>query len=123
MVVHDKKLELIRQELLERKRELDALLAQRTHETTDQEAAGKDAGDQALSSTLEILNKSLQDNEYDEYNRIVQALSKIDDGTYGICIDCNEPIQEKRLKYYPNAARCLVCQEMYEDSLNTTIGE
>jgi DnaK suppressor protein len=118
MVAHDKKLELIRKELVERKQELDALLAQRTHETNDQEAAGKDPGDQASSSTLEILNKSLQDNEFDEYNRIVQALTKIDDGTYGICIDCNEPIPEKRLKYYPNAARCLVCQEMYEDSVN-----
>jgi DnaK suppressor protein len=121
MVAHDKKLEVIRKELVERKQELDALLAQRTHETTDQEAAGKDAGDQASSSTLEILNKSLQDNEYDEYNRIVHALTKIEDGTYGICIDCNEPIPEKRLKYYPNAARCLVCQEMYEDSVNAPV--
>jgi DnaK suppressor protein len=122
MVTHDKKLGLIRKELLERKYELDAILAQRTHESNDQEA-GKDPGDQALSSTLEILNKSLQDNEYDEYNRIVQALGKIDDGTYGTCIDCNEPIPEKRLKYYPNAARCLVCQEMYEDTVNAPSSE
>ena len=121
MAAQDKKLELIRTELLERKQELDILLAQRTHETNDPEAAGRDAGDQASSTTLEILNKSLQDNEYDEYNRIVQALTKIDDGTYGICIDCNEPIPEKRLKYYPNAARCLVCQEMYEDTLNAPV--
>ncbi len=117
MVVVDKKLALIRKELLERKLELDLLLSQRAHETNDQEA-GKDPGDQALSSTLEILNKSLQDNEYEDYNRIVQAIAKIDDGTYGICIDCNEPIPERRLKYYPNAARCLVCQEMFEDAIN-----
>ena len=117
-MIVDKKLALIRQELLERKQELDLLLSQRAHEPNDQEA-GKDPGDQALSSTLEILNKSLQDNEYEDYNRIVQALAKIDDGTYGICIDCNEQIPEKRLKYYPNATRCLVCQEMFEDAVNT----
>jgi len=122
MMVGNKKLESIRQELLERKYELDGLLSQRAHETNEQEA-GKDAGDQALSSTLETLNKSLQDNEYEEYHRIVQALAKISDGTYGTCIDCNEPIPEKRLKYYPNAARCLVCQEMYEDSLESSSGE
>lgn len=122
MTMMDKRLEFVRQELLERKQELDQALAQRVHETTEQEA-GKDVGDQALSSTLETLNKSLQDNEYEEYNRIVQALVKIDDGSYGICIDCNEPIPERRLKYYPNAARCLVCQEMYEDSLNAVSGE
>jgi DnaK suppressor protein len=122
MVAIDKKLELVRQELLARKYELDRILSQRAHETNEQEA-GKDAGDQALSSTLETLNKSLQDSEFEEYNRIVQALSKIDDGTYGICIDCNEPILERRLKYYPNAARCLVCQEIYEDNLGNPTGE
>lgn len=122
MVAIDKKLELIREELLARKYELDRILSQRAHETNDQEA-GKDAGDQALSSTLETLNKSLQDSEFDEYNRIVHALSKIEDGTYGICIDCNEPIPERRLKYYPNAARCLVCQEIYEDNLGASTGE
>lgn len=38
MVVVDKKLALIRKELLERKQELDLLLSQRAHETNDQEA-------------------------------------------------------------------------------------
>jgi DnaK suppressor protein len=110
-----KKLEEVRKELVTRKHELDRLLSQRSHENAEPEA-GKDIGDQAMSSTLETLNKSLQDSEFEEYNRIVQALTKIDDGTYGICIDCNEPIPERRLKYYPNASRCLACQEAYEDS-------
>ncbi len=37
------------------------------------------------------------------------------DGTYGICIDCCQPISEKRLKSYPNATRCLSCQEVVEE--------
>jgi DnaK suppressor protein len=75
----------------------------------------QDPGDQALSSTMEALKLSFQDTEMEECNRIVLALKKIDDGTYGICADCSAPIAEKRLKSYPNAARCLMCQEMFEE--------
>jgi DnaK suppressor protein len=116
MTLVNKKLEEIREDLLVRKYELEQLLAQQAHERVDQEA-GKDIGDQAMSSTMETLNKSLQDNELEEYNRIVRAIAKIDEGTYGTCIDCNESIPERRLKYYPNASRCLACQEAYEDSI------
>jgi DnaK suppressor protein len=114
MVNISKKLEAVRQELLERKRILDEQLSQRSFETAD--TTGKDPGDQALTSTMENLQRSLQDTEFEEYNRLTQALEKIDEGSYGVCADCGELIQEKRLKFYPNAARCLACQELYEDS-------
>ena len=39
----------------------------------------------------------------------------IEDGTYGECVDCHNPISEKRLKSFPNATRCLVCQEAFEE--------
>ncbi len=31
-----------------------------------------------------------------------------------LCIDCDEPVQPGRLKAKPNAARCIVCQGLYE---------
>lgn len=74
-----------------------------------------DVGDQVQSLSMETLSIALQDSEVDEFNRIVQALQKINDGTYGICIDCGEPISEKRLTSYPNASRCLACQELNEE--------
>jgi DnaK suppressor protein len=114
MVHINKKLEAVRQELLARKQTLDEQLSQRSFESAD--TTGKDPGDQALTSTMENLQRSLQDSEFEEYNRITQALEKIDEGSYGICADCNELIPERRLKFYPNAARCLACQELYEDS-------
>lgn len=84
-----------------------------TEKITDDQV--QDPGDQALSSTMENLRTSLQDTELQEFKRIEQALKKIDDGTYGICIDCGGDISEKRLNSYPNAARCLRCQEAFED--------
>ena len=39
------------------------------------------------------------------------ALRRIDDGSYGLCMDCEEEINLKRLTAVPWAARCIACQE------------
>jgi DnaK suppressor protein len=38
------------------------------------------------------------------------ALGRIADGTYGVCMDCGEPINERRLIALPWAEHCIVCQ-------------
>ena len=43
------------------------------------------------------------------------ALARLDAGTYGFCIDCGKPINEERLSFRPEAARCLGDQQAYED--------
>ena len=108
-------LESVKKTLLQRKIELERELTQLSQEKFS-DGQVQDPGDQALSSAMESLKVSLQDTEREEYNRILQALEKIDDGTYGICEDCGQPISEKRLTSFPNAARCLVCQEAYEEN-------
>ncbi len=40
---------------------------------------------------------------------IEAALKRIDDGTYGLCRDCDEPINPKRLEFDPTALRCIDC--------------
>jgi len=100
--------------LLERKLELEEVLADLSSEGGE-DPQGQDLGDQALSSSMESLRQSLQDTEHAEYRMILEALQSIDEGTYGICIDCDNKISEKRLKYYPNASRCIVCQEALEE--------
>jgi len=108
-----KQFEEVKNALLERKKELDTELA----ELYSQKVTGEvqDIGDQASSSSLETLKISLQDAELEEYNRILKAIEMIEDGTYGTCYDCSQPISEKRLKLYPNATRCLICQEQLEE--------
>lgn len=108
-----KELEAIKDELLKRKHELDQKLTQLNEKVTDEREM--DPADQAASSTMEQLKNSFQSTELDEYRNIGIALEKIAEGTYGICVDCGEPIQDKRLKLYPNASRCLRCQEAMEE--------
>ena len=42
------------------------------------------------------------------------ALKKMDEGTYGRCETCEEPIHVQRLKAHPFAVRCTRCQEAWE---------
>ena len=109
-----KELIQIQKELQSRKIELEQDLVQSYSEKFSDDQV-QDPGDQALSSTMESLRSSLQDTRIDEFNRIVKALKMIEAGTYGICVDCELPISEKRLKMYPDATRCLACQEAFEE--------
>lgn len=40
---------------------------------------------------------------------ILAALEAIKNGTYGICVDCGEPIPVKRMMAVPGATRCVHC--------------
>lgn len=44
------------------------------------------------------------------------ALSRVADGSYGLCVDCEEPIAARRLTAVPWAARCLSCQQIAESA-------
>ena len=44
----------------------------------------------------------------------IEALRRIEDGTYGICADCGKKIPAARLQAKPEAARCIACQTEYE---------
>ncbi len=45
-----------------------------------------------------------------EITAIDRALGRIANGTYGVCIDCGEPISQKRLESVPTALRCVNCK-------------
>ena len=45
---------------------------------------------------------------------IEAALIRIDDGSYGLCRDCDEPINPKRLEFDPTALRCIDCASNLE---------
>lgn len=112
--MNDSVIAAIKEKLLKRKAELEVELTRLSQEQFG-DRQSPDPSDQALASTLEDVNISLQNNEHDEYVMILKALAMINAGTYGICIDCSQPISEKRLQLYPNVTRCLACQEAAEE--------
>lgn len=47
----------------------------------------------------------------EELARIDAAMKRVEDGTYGDCVGCGEPIAKKRLALDPSAALCIECAE------------
>jgi DnaK suppressor protein len=50
----------------------------------------------------------------DELRDIEAARRRLEDGSYGICIDCGAEIGFERLHVEPEAARCIECQRRHE---------
>ena len=46
----------------------------------------------------------------DQITAVEHALSKFDDGTYGFCDVCGQPINPERLEALPQASLCLDCK-------------
>lgn len=46
-----------------------------------------------------------------QHRAALAALRRIDEGTYGFCVQCDEPISRRRLAAVPAAALCIRCQE------------
>ena len=70
-----------------------------------------DEGDLSQQSHEEwiFLNRNTIDIKL--LREISQALHRIDDGTYAVCPECEEPISSKRLDAVPWARYCVTCQE------------
>jgi DnaK suppressor protein len=48
--------------------------------------------------------------------QVRSAMRRLDDGSYGICFQCEEPISAKRLTAVPWAELCISCQEEADQS-------
>ena len=60
---------------------------------------------------LNLLFKARDDGQVAE---LVEALERLEQGVYGVCLECDGEISEKRLKVKPTATLCVDCQETRE---------
>jgi DnaK suppressor protein len=73
-----------------------------------------DVGDQALADLERELGISLMEMRNRKRQLIDEALTRLHEGTYGICADCGVEISEKRLAAVPFAKLCVECQSREE---------
>jgi RNA polymerase-binding protein DksA len=78
-------------------------------ETGEINASGADnhPGDTASATYDRELELGLEEGAEDLLAKIEAALKRIDDGTYGICENCGQPIGEERLEAMPWATLCI----------------
>lgn len=73
--------------------------------------------DSAESSEADIqddIEFALIQMKAETLNKIDEALSRLDEGSYGYCFECGEEIAEQRLRALPFAVRCKNCEEARE---------
>ena len=97
------------QKLMARKAEL----TQRLHniESDLESPRSADFGEQASERENDEVLDGIGVSSEEELARINRALLKLQDGSYGLCEECGEPIPAARLEIVPDAARCVACSE------------
>ncbi len=106
------------------RRILTAQLRQHTAQVRDNQAAAldfaaeddgvKDTVDMSLKDVNQEIALRLGERESQLVADIDQALLRIDEGSYGVCARCGEPISERRLEAVPTARYDAACQAEIE---------
>jgi len=82
--------------------------------------------DQAQISHDEFVSLRMNGLDYTQLRLVEEALDRLDAGDYGICLACDQPIAEKRLRALPWARYCVACQEhtgLELDAYRETVGK
>ena len=112
--------------LTEKKKEyFKNLLKQRLHELLtevngtvndmmDLNASFPDPSDRATAESERAFTLNIRDRDRRLIGKIEESLQRIENGTYGICDECEEEISEKRLEARPVTTLCIECKKRKE---------
>lgn len=110
----DKKLEFFRKELEQKKRDILDEAGKTMSEMTDHTSNVPDPNDRATIESGRSFELRIRDRERKLLNKINEALVRIDEGTFGICEECDEEIGLKRLEARPVTTLCIDCKTAQE---------
>jgi DnaK suppressor protein len=74
-----------------------------------------------LATERELMTRSLE-RESNVLREVRAALSRIQQGSYGMCLNCNEEIALRRLKAVPWTPLCIACSPSFSSPQNCTGG-
>jgi DnaK suppressor protein len=112
-------LEKVRKELRAEIAGLSADIAQAESEIAERlgdavGGAGDDQADAGAKTFQREYELALTQNAKDLLELAERALARIDDGTYGVCESCGQPIGKARLEAFPRATLCVTCKQREE---------
>ena len=73
-----------------------------------------DTGDESVASLIADLDQAELSRDLAELREVEAARHRIEDGSYGTCVECGGEIDYRRLRAYPSALRCIECQRRFE---------
>ena len=106
----------------ELERDIDQLSNELRHAQSDLVHLMRDSGDGAGDDQADAGAKtyereqeiSLANNAREMLQQTEHALERLDDGSYGICESCGNPIGKLRLQAAPRATLCMPCKKKQE---------
>lgn len=102
-------LDKIKVKLLAEKERVDGKIADLT--APENREANPDWDDTANDAIEDVEQESLLRIYRGLQERVEAALTRIEDGTYGLCADCQTPIPEENLEKEPWAEHCGTCRK------------
>jgi len=105
--------ERYRTQLLHKRGELLRGTAAKPLQWTMENNSGRqgDMADQASGTNEVHIQLKLKQTDAKTLQAIEEALQRIEEGTYGLCRDCGEPIADARLDAIPWTRVCISCKE------------
>ena len=115
-----RELEQYRKRLIEWRESLLAEIRRQRDDAQELKDTGvADSGDQGFKENIAGFLHLLNDSQREEIMQIDEALSRLQEDTYGVCQECGVPIEKNRLDAYPLTGHCLSCKR--EDEKQETL--
>ena len=110
-------LDALRADLEQVVRESEATIVALNAEETDEDGdIVEDAAAEAADFTENDREEAMVEAAEARRTEALEALARMDAGSYGVCVECGTQIPEARLQFRPEAARCVADQEKFEEN-------
>jgi len=93
-------------------REAESAIAERLGDAVGD--AGDDQADAGAKTFQREHELALTQNARELLELSERALARIDEGTFGVCASCGQPIGKARLQAFPRATLCVACKQREE---------
>jgi len=118
--VLQKRNELLKKLLLKKRNEvvqgLETQMGRKLSRETGQKIdSAMDSADQSALDVDQGIDYSLLEMKYEQYKDIADAFRKLQNNTFGLCEECGQEIDMKRLQVNPLARFCITCKQQKEE--------
>jgi DnaK suppressor protein len=112
---HTTDIEVMRKQLKTKRNEvLEGVSRAREMGSVETESGAPDIADRATSAFQREFSFALSENEGKLLRMIDDAIARLDNGRFGLCVHCEQPIEKQRLHAIPWARHCIACQELQD---------
>ena len=111
---------MIKSELNKYRKQLEAQQSELAHQVQNRDGIAIEKSPDSLDEVQHATERELAirnlDREFNLLKNTRAALRRIEEGSFGVCLHCEEDITPKRLAAVPWAAFCIQCQEIADRS-------